>query len=453
MNSARYARPPTTFRAGHVSPRPSPKPARTAAGFVVQFGSHASITTPTVYRNSVIVSGGFQSKELYAFETRTGKPQWAIDLHDDGPSSPACEDNVCVISTESCTLFALAADTGKALWSFWLGDPLTSAPTIAHGRVFASYPAAGTAAGTLPRPPGASHALAAFDLATGKIQWQLWLDSDVMSAPVAMDEFVYVTTFHGTLIKLEQATGKVRYAMRAQATSAPVVKFERGVEQMYYTKRSGAARSTREAIIRADHNEPQTKYETADKPAEYIDPEVQERSTYATTSSSQDAKNGFSNKPAASGYGKAAANVGVSNVSSMQAFQGSRILHLGSRNVNTMGDEVVATDTETGKVLWSVKLAGDRALGGFLGTAPLAARGSVLLGTLDGTVVRLDPASGAKLASYAIGGPVRSQPVVADGWIYVGTEDGRLVAIDTKDPAVTGWPTWGGNPQRTGIAK
>lgn len=50
-----------------------------------------------------------------------------------------------------------------------------------------------------------------------------------------------------------------------------------------------------------------------------------------------------------------------------------------------------------------------------------------------------------------IGSPIRSQPVVDDGWIYVGTEDGKLVAIDTKDPSVTGWPTWGGNAQRTGI--
>jgi outer membrane protein assembly factor BamB len=48
---------------------------------------------------------------------------------------------------------------------------------------------------------------------------------------------------------------------------------------------------------------------------------------------------------------------------------------------------------------------------------------------------------------------IRSQPVVADGRIYVGTEDGRLVAIDTKDPSITGWPTWGGNAQRTGIAR
>jgi outer membrane protein assembly factor BamB len=137
----------------------------------------------------------------------------------------------------------------------------------------------------------------------------------------------------------------------------------------------------------------------------------------------------------------------------MQGFQGSRVVHLADRNVNTMGDEVVATDNETGSVLWKYKLSGDtRRQGGFLGTAPLAAGGHVLLGTLQGDIVRIDPKSGKSTATYAVGSPIRSQPVVADGWIYVGTEDGKLVAIDTKDATITGWPTWGGNAQRTGIA-
>ncbi|MGH9885714.1 MAG: PQQ-binding-like beta-propeller repeat protein, partial [bacterium] len=156
---------------------------------------------------------------------------------------------------------------------------------------------------------------------------------------------------------------------------------------------------------------------------------------------------------ASAAAGVAMDNVGVQSVSSMQSFQGSRVVHFADKNVNTMGDEVIATDNETGAVLWKHKLAGDLRQGGFLGTAPLAAGGHVLLGTLKGDVLRLDPASGKPAASYAVGSPIRSQPVVADGWIYVGTEDGRLVAIDTKDPAITGWPTWGGNAQRTGIAR
>jgi putative pyrroloquinoline-quinone-binding quinoprotein len=42
--------------------------------------------------------------------------------------------------------------------------------------------------------------------------------------------------------------------------------------------------------------------------------------------------------------------------------------------------------------------------------------------------------------------------VVEGGWIYVGTEDGRLVAIQTGKRELTGWPMWGGNAARSGIA-
>ena len=69
----------------------------------------------------------------------------------------------------------------------------------------------------------------------------------------------------------------------------------------------------------------------------------------------------------------------------------------------------------------------------------------------QGEVLRLDPKSGKSTATYAMGSLVRSQPFAADGRIYVDTEDGKLVAIDTKDPTITGWPTWGSNAQRTGI--
>lgn len=467
LNSDKYGRPPSTFRAGSVTTVAPPKATTTATGFQVQFASHASIITPTVYDRRVIVSGGFQSTLLYAYDASSGAPVWGLDLHDDGPSSPACDRGTCVVSTESCTIFAIDAKSGKHLWSYWLGDPLTSSPTIAGDRVFASYPASSVDGGK-PRPPGVTHALAAFDLRTGKILWQMWLEGDVMSAPVAVGEFVYLTTFAGTVIKAEQATGKIRYAMKARATSAPVVQFANGVEQMYYTRRGddevapidGGARAPAKAkakaaemIIRADHNEPKTVYEANRREADYVDPAAQAETDYSKKSKSQDANNGFSSTPAAAAANYAFANVGVGSVSSMQSFQGSRIVNIGDRNVNTMGDEVLATDVATGKTLWSHKLAGNtRSQGGFLGTAPLSAGKSVFFGTLGGEVVRLETASGKKTQTFSIGGPVRSQPVVDAGWIYVGTEDGKLVAINTKDPTVTGWPTWGGNAQRTGIA-
>jgi outer membrane protein assembly factor BamB len=431
MNSAKYARPPTKFRKGHVKAKKPAKLKQTKVGFEIRFPSGAPITTPAVYDDKVFVSGGFKSKEYYAFNATTGKPVWSLALDDDGPSTGACSDGTC-----------------------WLGDPLTSSPTIENGRVFTSYPAAGVS-GDKPRPPGATHAIIALDLQSGEILWQQWLDSDVMSAPVATDDFVYINTFAGTLMKLEQKTGKIRYAVKARATSAPVVNFAAdGRETMFYTRRGEEDEDDpEEMIIRADHNDPKTTFTAKRKKAKYLDKKVQAKSTTAATEAADDAANGFSGgAPEAANARAAYANVGKSSVSGMQAFQGSRILHLGSQNVNTMGDEVVATSAETGKELWSYKLSGElERSGGFLGTAPLAAGDSVILATLKGKVVRLDPKSGKVMKSYSVGSAVRSQPVVAGGWIYVGTQDGRLVAINTKDRSLTGWPMWGGNAARTGI--
>jgi outer membrane protein assembly factor BamB len=284
----------------------------------------------------------------------------------------------------------------------------------------------------------------------------VWLDGDVMSAPVAVGEFLYVSTFAGTVIKVEQLTGKVRYAMKAKATSAPVVEFGAdGVESMYYTRRGEQEKDgAEEMVIRADHNEPKTVYKAAAKKADYIDDKVQATTAQAAMSKDNDAANGFGGgAPASAAPGLAEGQVGVGSVSSMQGFQGSRVLRISDKNVNTMGDEVVATDSETGTKLWSYKLAGDTSKqGGFLGTAPLAAGKAIMLATLEGKVLKIDPKSGTPVAQYTVGAPVRSQPVVDAGWIYVGTEDGKLVAINTGDPTITGWPTWGGNAQRTGIA-
>jgi outer membrane protein assembly factor BamB len=383
---------------------------------------------------------------------------------------------VCAFGTESCTLFAVDANTGKMLWSWWLGDPMTSAPAIAKGRVFSSYPATSTSDGK-PVPPGATHVIAAFNLKTGKILWQKWLDSDVMSSPVVTGGFVFAATFGGTLVKLHADSGKVKYAIKARATSAPVV-FKPGQgkqESMFFTRRadqpaapaskggpaasaspaSTEAPQAEESIVHTVDNEPKMKYQGSKKRAEYLDEKVQGGSSYSAEGKANDAANGFSaGAPQAANPKAATKNIGQASVHTMQAFQGSRVLPVGKHNVNTMGDEVIGTSAATGKKLWSFKLKGDLAKeGGALGTSPLLAGGSVFVGTLAGDVLRINPKSGKVTSKYQVGSRVRAQPVAVGGWVYVGTEDGRLVAINTRDAKVDGWPMWGANAARTGVAK
>ena len=332
--------------------------------------------TPIIHQGKLIVSGGFNSREIFAYNATTGSPAWGDSLSDDGPSNPVCEGNTCVFNSESCTTFAVDSRTGKVKWSWWLGDPETSSPTIANGLVFASFPAAaygyisdgedeiggytGKAAPKVAKPSGATHVIGAFDMQTGKAVWKRWLDADVMSSPVAAGGFVYLTTFAGTVMKIDQKTGDIRYAINMRATSAPVVSFEGGKEALYITRRvEERPDETKEAIVRADLGETRLTFRSHSKMAPYLDGTVQKKTGYAKAAQIDDSENVFSSVPAAANAGVASGTVGVASVSTMQRFQGSRVLLAGNLVISTMGDEVIAVDRESGETKWRQALSGD----------------------------------------------------------------------------------------------
>jgi hypothetical protein len=95
-----------------------------------------------------------------------------------------------------------------------------------------------------------THVLAAFALKTGKVLWQKWIDSDVMSAPVAVDDEIYVATFSGTVYKIDQKSGNIKSARRDRATSAPVI----ARNEVLYTQRADSDGDDRpvEAIARQE---------------------------------------------------------------------------------------------------------------------------------------------------------------------------------------------------------
>ena len=476
LNSDKFAAPPTEFRPGKVTPRQLDPKAIVAApdGFRIQLPSKAPIPTPTIHQGRLYASGGFHSKEFYCFDAETGKLVWAVDLDDDGPTSCVVENDVVVFNTESCTIFALDAATGKHLWSYFLGDPLTSTPTIAGGKVFTSYPAAGRGAfdnkdnAAPPAPgqgppkepaqaakkaPAASHVLACFELKTGKILWQRWIDSDVMSAPVATGSDLYCTSFGGTVYRFSQDKGDIVSALANRATSAPIVVGG----NVYMTKRAdkgGKDEPVSESIAGNNLSLASQSFESEKKEAAYLDSKIQDASELKKKAKDLDAGNGFGGgAPAAANPTAAYDNVGQGNVSSMQAFQGSRILNFAGCNYNCMGGEVCCTDPSNGKTLWTTKLTGDlKKEGGHLAAPPAAAGGRIFLSTLEGNVVQMAPAKGAIEKSYKIGAPLRSQPAIMGGKLYLGTQDGRIVCVDTGNRDFTGWSTWGANSAHTNVA-
>jgi len=454
INSDEGNRPPVNFKKGHVNQaKLNNYLHQTENGYYIQLPSTTIVPTPAVIDGNLFLSGGFGSKQYYSFEAISGKLKWAIDLDDDGPSSPAISDGLIVFNTESCTIFVCDLVTGKLIWSYYLGDPLMSMPTIANGIVFTSYPShyktdsrgytGDTAIKYLKGLP--THVLAAFDAKTGKVLWQKWIDSDIMSAPVAKDDLLYVTTFSGALYKVKQKTGEIIEAKAMRATSVPIFSKD---NDLIVSKRSDIASDSliSESIVVGSGIRSKTVYK---KNAYYLDKKVQNSSVMKMSSEKMDAGNGFSGgAPSSANWQAAEFNIGYSNVSSLQAFQGSRGVYRNGQLYNTMGDEIVCTDAN-GDVKWKHKLDGDsKNEGGFMGTPPIYANGYIIVATYSGEVLTIDE-KGKLLNKYEVKNPIRYQPVVDKGWIYVTTANGRLYAINTGNPSITGWSMWGANAART----
>jgi outer membrane protein assembly factor BamB len=457
---------PATFNQGNVSATYlSDYLTKTDNGFVIQLPGNTMVPSPVVYDGKIFVSGGFGSKQYYAFEGKNGELIRAWDLDDDGPSSAAIKDSILVFTTESCTIFAIDLRTGKQLWSWWLGDPLMSMPTIANGIVFTAYPAGSFQINTNQEffesetehepyigknenLPDLSHKLIAFDLKTGEVLWQKWIDGDVMSAPVAYENDIYVTTFAGTLYKFRQKSGELISVSEIRATSAPAIT----KDGIYISKRAddqGERISEELARYNEDRIIQDGRYNK--KYAPYLDKNIQGGSEMKKQSANMDAGNGFiSGAPSSSGWSKANDMIGQSNVSSLQSFQGSRSLYHMGKNYSTMGDELFCSDPSTGKNIWSIKLEGDMLKeGGFMGTPPLAVGHYIIIATYTGDVLVIQAESGKVKEKYVVGNPVRYQPVIMDGWIYITTTNSKLYAINTGIAELTGWPMWGGNAERS----
>jgi outer membrane protein assembly factor BamB len=304
-------------------------------------------------------------------------------------------------------------------------------------------------AGAAKKAPPCSHVLVALDLKTGKILWQRWIESDVMSAPVATEKEMFFTTFGGVVYKLNQKDGAILSAVRTRATSAPV-----GVgDDVFFSRRTdkGGAPCPVESNVAMGQSGIGQRAAGGSRSAIYLDEKVQRGNDLAKQAKALDAGNGFgAGAPAAANPGAAWSNVGYGNVSSMQAFQGSRVLHMAGKNFSCMGDAIVCNDPKTGKELWSHPLDGDlKKQGGFLGAPPAAAGGHLIATTLKGDVLRLD-SSGKVVKTWETKSPCRFQPAVDGGRIYVGTQDGKLICIDTGDKTLTGWACWGGDMAHTG---
>lgn len=85
-----------------------------------------------------------------------------------------------------------------------------------------------------------------------------------------------------------------------------------------------------------------------------------------------------------------------------------------------------ALELETGKPLWRYDA------GGGLTSMPAVFEGGVLVGTLDGRVVSVNP-QGEQEWEFEAGGAVSSTPIPAQGRVYFGSDDGFVYCLSAQD--------------------
>src|SRR5262249_40948721 len=191
--------------------------------------------------------------------------------------------------------------------------------------------------------------------------------------------------------------------------------------RVFLTRRADAGKGeAKEQVAGLGRQDNRILVASQSRTAAYIDPKVQEKAGLRSAGKALDAANGFAGGAPAAANAKAAEdNIGQVNVSTMQAFQGSRLLNSWGRNFSCMGDVVLCPDQTRGRRFWSANLQGDlKKRGGFRAAPPAAAGGQVFLATLNGEVLQLDPASGKVTKSYKVGAAVRQQPAIVGGRIF-----------------------------------
>jgi Ca-activated chloride channel family protein len=412
------------------------------------------LATPAVAGGKVYFGGGYGSHDFYALDAATGRLAWQMHTGDDGPTAAVLLDNDVLFNTESCTLYCVDARTGRTRWKKWLGDPLMNQPAAAGGRVYMAYPGG-----------NGQHRLACIATGSGKEIWNRPVNGDVITAPVLEGDAVYLATIDGQVYAFDAAGGRSRWSREYHATSAPWI--HEG--QVYVSTRAPAGRSSgppppppppgtpaeaapAESIGELDGEAGKEVGRQAERAgARYLTDGYNRRQMKAQAAQDYDTSVGFAAPPASAKLYQATANLGVSSVASVWAFQGSRPCVFDGRLYTAQHDVLRCTEARSGRPLWEARFTDTKRFeGGRALMPPSLAGDAVYLATATGQLFCLEAATGDLRWHVEVGEPVSFQPAVMNGRVYLATDRGAVFNLDARDPRATGWAMWGGNSRHNG---
>jgi outer membrane protein assembly factor BamB len=400
------------------------------------------LATPCIGNGKIYIGGGFGSYEFYCFDGKTGELDWLFHCGDDGPTAAVYLNNRVAFNTESCILYVLDAKTGETIWEEWLGDPLMAQPAISEDRIYITYPSSG------------NHILTCRDLETGNKYWDFELPGEVITAPIIDGYNCYVSCLDGTVFTLGKYDGELLWKEQKFATSAPWIY----KDNVFLSLREESEEEDEhgqlqyEGLGRLHKNSGDVNQDTLwnKKKADYLRYEIYSSSELALLQESHDASVGFAGSgPSSAKLEQAETNLGISNVSGVWAYQGSRPVIIDNRSYFTQGNYLVCINAENGDEIWEMEYRPDESEGRVL-TPPSIAGEYIYVGSIDGNLICYNIDDGKQIWSYNVGEPIIFQPSIWNGKVYAGTNNGTLICIDTGEKDADGWYMWGGNSEHNG---
>ncbi|MBI5219882.1 MAG: PQQ-binding-like beta-propeller repeat protein [Bacteroidia bacterium] len=387
---------------------------KTKDGYHVNFPSKSATSPPAAHGEKIYINSGYYSPEFYCIDGKTGNSDWGARLAENGISSSIYMDDVILANTESCTLYALDAKSGRMLWSKWLGPNIYSTPTVTNGKVIVVYPNeldSRYKAFNKINNEDNHFVIVAFDLKSGNILWQNWVDHEALAAPVICNGKVYMTSMNGSLYQFDLNNGKQLFVAKDKAVTPPTV-----VDDFIFVCLQNAKDEKKQELAVYDA-----------KTMKLI-----------ARHSQISGKNLFKS----SGLGAA----------ERMTYSGGRVTHFKGKNYNVTDGKLFCFDN-TGKISWEVKLNQTTFVDSLPKCSmPVVAGNKIMVN--NGKKIQLyDPMQGKLIKEFPTNTELFADAIACNGWIYTGSKKGKIISIDTKDPDITGWEMWSGNPQHNPVIK
>jgi len=382
--------------------------------------AHSNPRSPAASEGIAVVGSGGDN-EVWGYELETGKRRWMARSDDSGISSIVISGDSAYFTTYSCTLERVQVSNGTHKFRKWISSTVECAPEVSGNTAFASYRG------------GKSHLISAHNISGGSENWKAEAPGNVIYAPVASGNNLFVATTDGRLASFEAGTGKQSWSREAGAIGAPVAS-EFGLLVVTANSTEAAAPAIKPATPEVSGAAPAPSVDRKDDRKTESTPLPKAPEQAVTT------PNGVGVTLAAVGdrrlalLGTGSAPAGGTGVRLSgptgygMDYSGTRPGVNGSLCVIAMGNRVIALDLSTGAIKWELQV--ETKHGTFC--QPAFGDNMVFLADNYGFVTAVERDSGNLVWSYkAEGHSFTGTPAISGNRVVLTTSRGVLLCLPT----------------------